>query len=71
VKSSIECDERVSVSKVKIKLSLSLIKNYSMKVYGGVDLQLHAFLNSESSDHFLLAKKKTHDTRSLGPLAAP
>jgi hypothetical protein len=28
-------------SKVKVKLSLFLIKHYAMKTYGGVEVQLH------------------------------
>jgi hypothetical protein len=30
--------------KVKLKLSLCLTKHYAMKMYGGADVQIHAFL---------------------------
>jgi hypothetical protein len=31
---------------IKVKLSLCLIKYYAMKTYGGVEVYVHAFLNS-------------------------
>jgi hypothetical protein len=37
----------VSTTDVKVKLSLCLnIKHYAMKMYGGVDVQIHVFLTS-------------------------
>jgi hypothetical protein len=32
--------------KVKVKLSLCLIKHYAIKAYGGMDVQIHIFLIS-------------------------
>jgi hypothetical protein len=35
-----------TLCKVKVKLSLCLTKHHSMKTYGGVEVELHAFLTS-------------------------
>jgi hypothetical protein len=35
-------------SEVRIKLSLCLTKNYAMETYGGVEIQFHAFITSET-----------------------
>jgi hypothetical protein len=40
-----KCKWKVKV-KVKVKLSLCLTKHHAMKTYWGVEVKLHAFLNS-------------------------